>query len=254
MKVVILAGGKGTRLSEETADRPKPMVEIGGKPILWHIMKIYYNYGFDDFVICLGYKGYMIKEYFINYRIHNSNVFIDFVSGESFSNYTSEMWYLSLIDTGLETMTGGRLKRIQNIIGNETFMLTYGDGVSDINLKELLEHHKKQGRIATVTAVQPAGKFGALQLQDDAVSSFQEKPKGDGGYISGGFFVFEPAFFDYLKDDTTIMEQEPLVKLAKDGQLTVFRHHGFWQSMDTVHDKNLLESLWSTNKAPWKSW
>ena len=255
-KVVILAGGLGTRLSEETVIRPKPMVEIGGKPILWHIMKIYSHFGFNDFIICLGYKGYMIKEYFANYNLHMSDVTIDIKNNkiETHHNF-SEPWKISLIDTGDNTMTGGRVKKIQPYIGDEPFMLTYGDGVSNVNIPELLKFHAKKKKIGTLTAIRPPGRFGVLQIQDDhTITSFLEKPMGDGGHINGGFFVFEPELFDYLKDDTTILEREPLELLAKKGQLNAFKHEGFWYAMDTLRDKNYLEEEWATGKAAWKLW
>lgn len=255
MKVVILAGGLGTRLSEETVVKPKPMVEIGGKPILWHIMKIFSSYGFNDFIICLGYKGYIIKEYFANYFLHMSDVTIDIKSNKTVIHQThSEPWKISLIDTGDETMTGGRVKRVQNYIGDSTFMLTYGDGVSDVNIKKLLDFHKQQGRIGTLTAIRPAGRFGVLELKNAQVTTFLEKPQGEGGYINGGFFVFEPQLFDYLAEDSTILERTPLETLAKTGQLNAFKHEGFWYPMDTLRDKNYLENLWITGKAPWKVW
>ncbi|MFA4849430.1 MAG: glucose-1-phosphate cytidylyltransferase [Methanoregula sp.] len=255
MKVVILAGGLGTRLSEETVIRPKPMVEIGGKPILWHIIKNYSYFGFNDFIICLGYKGYMIKEYFTNYNLHMSDVTIDIKNNQIETHHNfSEPWKISLIDTGDNTMTGGRVKKIQSYIGDEPFMLTYGDGVSNVNITELLKFHKRQGKTGTLTAIRPAGKFGALEIQDSMVATFLEKPKGDGGYINGGFFVFEPELFDYLKDDATILERVPLESLAKKGQLTAYKHEGFWYPMDTLRDKNYLEELWATGKAPWKMW
>jgi len=254
-KVVILAGGMGTRLIEETVVRPKPMVEIGGKPILWHIMKIYSYFGFNDFIICLGYKGYMIKEYFANYYLHMSDVTIDLNRNttEIHHNY-SEPWKVSLIDTGDNTMTGGRVKRIQQYIGNNRFMLTYGDGVSDLNIHELLSFHEKNGKIGTVTAIRPAGRFGALDIRENTVISFAEKPRGDGDYVNGGFFVFEPDIFDYLENDATILEREPLESLAKKRQLGAFKHEGFWYPMDTLRDKNYLEGIWATGKAPWKLW
>jgi len=256
MKVVILAGGLGTRLSEETTLRPKPMVEIGGKPILWHIMKIYSHYGFNEFVICLGYKGYMIKEYFANYCLHMSDVTLDIKNNkiETHRNF-SEPWKISLIDTGDNTMTGGRVKRIQQYIGDEPFMLTYGDGVSDVNIPELLKFHHTHKKIGTLTAIRPPGRFGALQIQNDqSIASFVEKPKGDGGYVNGGFFIFEPTIFDYLKDDATVLEREPLESLSKSGQLNAYKHDGFWYAMDTLRDKNYLEEAWTTGKAPWKVW
>jgi glucose-1-phosphate cytidylyltransferase len=255
-KVVILAGGLGTRLSEETVVRPKPMVEIGGKPILWHIMKIYSHFGFNDFIICLGYKGYMIKEYFANYNLHMSDVTIDIKNNsiETHHNF-SEPWKISLIDTGDTTMTGGRVKRIQPYIGDEPFMLTYGDGVSDVNITELLKFHIRMKKIGTLTAIRPPGRFGVLQMQDDqTINSFLEKPPGNGGHINGGFFVFEPDLFDYLRDDITVLERAPLESLAKKGQLNAFKHEGFWYAMDTLRDKNYLEEEWATGKAPWKLW
>jgi len=256
MKVVILAGGLGTRLSEETVIRPKPMVEIGGRPIIWHIMKIYSHFGFNEFIICLGYKGYMIKEYFSNYYLHMSDVTIDIQKNktEIHQNF-SEPWKISLIDTGDSTMTGGRVKRIQKYIGNETFMLTYGDGISDVNIHNLLAFHTKKKKMATVTAIRPPARFGSLQINDDnSVASFLEKPMGDGGHVNGGFFVFEPAVFDLIKDDTTVLEREPLELLTERRQLNAFKHDGFWYAMDTLRDKNYLEEKWATGKAPWKVW
>jgi glucose-1-phosphate cytidylyltransferase len=256
MKVVILAGGLGTRLSEETTIRPKPMVEIGGKPVLWHIMKIYSHFGFNEFIICLGYKGYMIKEYFANYFLHMSDVTIDIKKNniETHCNF-SEPWKISLIDTGDTTMTGGRVKRIQKYTGDETFMLTYGDGVSNVDISKLLKFHKKQKKTGTLTAVRPPGRFGALQIEDKyRIASFHEKPQGDGGYINGGFFVFEPELFDYLKDDSTILEREPLELLAKSGQLNAFKHNDFWYAMDTLRDRNYLEDEWVAGKAQWNVW
>jgi glucose-1-phosphate cytidylyltransferase len=256
MKVAILAGGLGTRLSEETVTKPKPMVEIAGKPILWHIMKIYSSYGFDDFIICLGYKGYLIKEYFANYFLHTSDVTIDIKNNQTHIHHNyAEPWRISLIDTGENTLTGGRLKRIQPYLGDETFMLTYGDGVADVNLSELLAFHKNHGKIATLTAIRPPGRFGALEIRNECeVSSFLEKPMGDGGYINGGFFVFESSIFDYLKDDQTILEREPLESLAAEDQLRAFKHEGFWYAMDTLRDKNYLEEKWQSGKASWKVW
>ena len=254
-KVVILAGGLGTRLSEETTVRPKPMVEIGGKPILWHIMKIYSHFGFNEFIICLGYKGYMIKEYFANYSLHMSDVTIDMNNNttEIHHNY-SEPWKVTLIDTGDNTMTGGRVKRIQPHIGNNPFMLTYGDGISDVNIPVLLKFHEKNKKIGTLTAIRPAGRFGALEIRNNSVTSFMEKPKGDGDYVNGGFFVFEPDLFDYLKNDATVLERGPLESLAGEGQLNAYKHDGFWHPMDTLRDKNYLEGVWATGKAPWKLW
>jgi glucose-1-phosphate cytidylyltransferase len=257
MKVVILAGGFGTRISEESHLRPKPMIEIGERPILWHIMKIYSHYGFNDFIICLGYKGYYIKEYFAHYFLHESDVTFDFknTNEQLIHTHSAEPWRVTLVNTGIDTMTGGRVKRIQPYIGNETFMLTYGDGVSNVNIKELLAYHKVHGKSATLTTTQPAGRFGALTLSDkNIVSGFQEKPKGDGAWVNSGFFVMEPKIFDYLKDDGTILEREPLENLAKDGQLVAYKHPGFWQPMDTLRDKNQLEDLWKSGKAPWKVW
>jgi glucose-1-phosphate cytidylyltransferase len=258
MKVVILAGGLGTRLSEETDIRPKPMVEIGGKPILWHIMKTYSSFGFNEFVVCLGYKGYFIKEYFANYFLHQTDVTIDMASNAmEFHKSSSENWKISLIDTGKDSMTGGRIKRIQPYIGNEPFMLTYGDGVSDIDISKLVSFHKSHNKLLTVTSIQPTGRFGALELDEntDQVSSFYEKPKGDGIWINGGYFVCQPEVFDYIKTgDSTIWEQEPLQNLASDGQLMGYKHEGFWCPMDTLKDKQDLNELWNTGKAKWKIW
>lgn len=258
MKVVILAGGLGTRLSEETDIRPKPMVEIGGRPIIWHIMKIYAAYGFNDFVICLGYKGYFIKEYFANYFLHQTDMTIDLGSNQiEYHKSASEKWKISLIDTGKDSMTGGRIKRIQSYIGNEPFMLTYGDGVSDINIASLVNFHKSHGKLLTVTAIQPSGRFGALEMDEQSgqVGSFMEKPKGDGVWINGGFFVCQPEVFDYINQgDATIWEQEPLQKIAKDGQLVGYRHEGFWRPMDTLKDKQDLNEMWNTHSAKWNIW
>lgn len=256
MKVVILAGGLGTRISEETYLKPKPMIEIGDYPILWHIMKIYSHYGFNDFIICLGYKGYAIKEYFHNYFVHNSNVTYD-VRAQTVEIHqnNAEPWKVTLIDTGVDSMTGGRIKRIQQYLNNETFMLTYGDGVADVNIEKLVNFHYAKGKLATLSAVQPAGRFGALQLNEaDAVDSFLEKPDGDGTWINGGFFVLEPKVLEYIDGDETIFEQEPLRNLAQEGQLQAFKHNGFWQPMDTLRDKNVLEKHWSSGRAPWKVW
>jgi len=257
MKVVILAGGFGTRISEESHLKPKPMIEIGERPILWHIMKIYSHYGFNDFIVCLGYKGYCIKEYFAHYFLHESNVTFDFRNENEriIHNHSAEPWRVTLVNTGLETMTGGRVKRIKQYIGNEPFMLTYGDGVSDVNIKDLVDFHKAHGKIATVTAIQPTGRFGALDLsEDNRVLGFQEKPKGDGNWINAGFFVLEPEVFSYLKDDSTILEREPLENLARDAELAAYKHHGFWQPMDTLRDKNYLEDLIKSGQAPWIIW
>jgi glucose-1-phosphate cytidylyltransferase len=254
MNVVILAGGFGARLSEETEIRPKPMVEIGGKPILWHIMKIYSYYGFYDFVVCLGYKGYVIKEFFSNYFLHQSDVTIDIKNNKiEIHDCKAEPWKVTLIDTGLNTMTGGRIKRVHKYVNNETFMLTYGDCLGNINVIELLNFHKKHGKYVTITAVQPPGRFGALNLDDgNHVLSFLEKPKGDRGWINGGFFVLEPEIFDYIKGDEIVLEREPLENLAKDGKLVAYKHTGFWHPMDTLRDKNYLESLFQSGNAPWK--
>jgi glucose-1-phosphate cytidylyltransferase len=257
MKVVILAGGYGTRISEESHLKPKPMIEIGDKPILWHIMKIYSHYGYNDFIICLGYKGYCIKEYFAQYFLHESDVTFDFRNDNQrfIHNHSAEPWKVTLIDTGLETMTGGRVKRIKEYVGNEPFMLTYGDGVSDMNIKELVDFHNSHGRLATVSAIQPSGRFGALDLSEkNVVQGFEEKPKGDGHWINAGFFVLQPDIFDYIKDDSTILEREPLESIARDRELVAYKHHGFWQPMDTLRDKNHLEDLWQSGKAPWKNW
>lgn len=257
MKVVILAGGFGTRISEESHLKPKPMIEVGGRPILWHIMKIYSSHGFNDFVICLGYKAYSIKEYFAHYFLHESDVTFDFRTDNQriVHTHTAEPWRVTLVDTGLETMTGGRVKRVAPYLDNEPFMLTYGDGVGDVNIRELVEFHKRSGRLATVTTTQPSGKFGALNLSDsDQVLSFQEKPKGDGHWINAGFFVMQPEVIGYLGDDSCVLEKEPLERLAAGGELSAFKHHGFWQPMDTLRDKNLLEDLWKEGTAPWKLW
>lgn len=256
MKVAILAGGYGTRISEETDLRPKPMIEIGGKPILWHIMKHYSFYGHNDFVILLGYKGYYIKEYFANYFLHQSDITIDISNNKmEIHNNNSEPWKVTLVDTGLETMTGGRVKRAEKYLKGAPFMLTYGDGLSDVNLNELEAFHKKSGKLMTLTTVQPEGRFGALDLDGTAVKRFAEKPKGDGSWINGGFFVCEPKVFDYITEgDATILERTPLENLAKDNQLVAYKHEKFWKPMDTLRDKNQLEQLWSEKTAPWKVW
>jgi glucose-1-phosphate cytidylyltransferase len=254
-KVVILAGGLGTRLSEETEQRPKPMVEIGGRPILWHIMKIYSHYGVNEFVICLGYKGYMIKEYFSNYSLHLSDVTLDLVNHQTTIHRRDvEPWKITLIDTGEHTMTGGRLKRIRPYLGNEPFYMSYGDGVADIDIRALTKFHEGHGADATVTAVQPAGRFGALKTDGDLVRGFQEKPSGDGGWINGGFFILNPRTLDRVAGDTTVWEQEPLEGLAAEGQLRSYRHKGFWQAMDTLRDKRQLDALYGKGSAPWKLW
>jgi len=257
MKVLLLAGGLGTRLSEETDVRPKPMVEIGGKPILWHIMKTYSQYGFNEFVVLLGYKGYYIKEYFANYFLHQSDVMIDLQDNSmQILNNSSEPWKVTLLDTGNDSMTGGRIKRAQDIIGDEPFMLTYGDGVSDININELVAFHESHGKLMTMTSAQPDGRFGALDISNDnRVQEFKEKPKGDGSWINAGFFVCQPDVMNYITDgDATIFEQAPLQNLAKDGEIYTFKHEGFWMPMDTLRDKNALSAMWSENKAPWKVW
>lgn len=257
MKAVILAGGYGTRISEESAIRPKPMVEIGGRPILWHIMKIYSAHGINEFIICCGYKGHMIKEYFANYYLHHADVTFDMRENRMTVHHTEiEPWQVTLVDTGENTMTGGRIKRIQPYVGNETFCLTYGDGVSDVDIRSLIAYHREQGVIATLTAVQPPGRFGAFTLGEDQtlIESFKEKPSGDGAYINGGFFVVEPAAFDLIAGDDTVWEREPLEQLAQSGQLAAYRHHGFWHPMDTLRDKNYLEGLWQSGRAPWKIW
>ena len=255
MKVLLLAGGYGTRLSEETDVRPKPMIEIGGKPILWHIMKMYSHYGFNEFVILLGYKGYYIKEYFANYYLHQSNVTFDMSTGKmEVHNNSSEPWKVTLLDTGLDTMTGGRIKRAKEFINNEAFLLTYGDGVSDVNIADLVNFHKKSQVQATMTAIQPAGRFGALDIESNKVEKFVEKPAGDGSWINGGFMVCEPSVLDLIDGDSTIFEQYPLQTLAESGKLGAYKHGGFWQCMDTLRDKIYLNNLWEKNKAPWKTW
>lgn len=257
MKVVILAGGFGTRISEESHLKPKPMIEIGGRPILWHIMKNYSHYGFNDFIICLGYKAYCIKEYFAHYFLHEADITFDFrMSNQQFvHNHHAEAWKVTLVNTGLNTMTGGRVKRIQEYIGKESFMLTYGDGVSNVDIRKLVDCHTSHGKLATVTSVQPAGRFGALNLSDqNVVQGFQEKPQGDGGWVNGGFFVLQPEVFDYIEDDNTIFERAPMEKLAQNNELVAYKHGGFWQPMDTMRDKDYLENLWQKNKAPWKVW
>ena len=257
MKVVILAGGYGTRISEESYLKPKPLVEIGDRPILWHIMKIYSCYGFNDFIICLGYKGYGIKEYFANYFLHESDITFDFRNHDKriIHNHSAEPWNVTLVATGTNTMTGGRVKRIRSYVGNEPFMLTYGDGVADINIDRLLDYHRSHGKLATVTSTQPSGRFGALNLsENNFVRSFQEKPRGDGSWVNAGFFVMQPDIFNYIAGDATVLEKEPLENLARDGQLVSYKHGGFWQPMDTIRDKNLLEEFWNSGNAPWKIW
>lgn len=257
MKAVILAGGYGTRISEESAIRPKPMVEIGGKPILWHIMKIYSAHNINEFIICCGYKGHMIKEYFANYYLHHADVTFDMRSNRMTVHHTQiEPWQVTLVDTGEQTMTGGRIKRIRPYVGDETFCLTYGDGVSDVDIRALIAYHREQGATVTLTAVQPPGRFGAFTLAEDQtrIESFKEKPSGDGAYINGGFFVVEPAAFDLIAGDDTVWEREPLEQLAQRGELAAYRHQGFWHPMDTLRDKNYLEGLWQSGHAPWKIW
>ena len=257
MKVVILAGGLGTRLSEETQVRPKPMAEIGERPLLWHIMKIYGHHGLTDFVVCLGYKGYVIKEYFANYFLHSSDVTFDLRGrGMEVHDGDVEPWRVTLLDTGPDTQTGGRVKRVAGHLDGETFLLTYGDGLADIDISALLAFHRAHGRLATVTAVQPLGRFGALQLDEtqQRVTSFAEKPAGDGAWVNGGFFVLEPGVLDYIAGDDTYFEGEPLERLARDGELMAYRHRGFWQPMDVLRDKNLLEQLWQSGQAPWRVW
>jgi glucose-1-phosphate cytidylyltransferase len=256
MKVLLLAGGFGTRLSEETDIRPKPMAEIGGKPIIWHIMKIYSQHGFNEFVVLLGYKGYYIKEYFANYFLHQSDVTLDLSTNKmEVHNNTSEPWKVTLLETGLHTMTGGRIKRAKQFINNETFLLTYGDGVADIDIKKTVQFHRSHKKLVTMTAVQPEGRFGALVTGDDSrVHSFMEKPRGDGSWINGGFFVCEPGVMDCIADDTTVFEREPLEKMATDGQLFTYKHEGFWKCMDTLRDKTQLNELWEKKNAKWKIW
>lgn len=255
MKAVVLAGGYGTRISEETTARPKPMVEIGGKPILWHILKIFSTYGINDFVICCGYKGYAIKEYFANYVLHMGDVTIDMARAHlQIHHQRAEPWKVTLVDTGLDTMTGGRLRRVREFLDNETFCMTYGDGVADIDIARLVAWHAAHKKYATVTAVQPPGRFGALSFAGDAVAAVEEKPKGDGGWINGGFFVLEPAVLDFIDGDNVVWEQEPMRRLAASGQLMAYRHNGFWQAMDTLRDKVQLENRWAEGQAPWKVW
>lgn len=257
MKVVLLAGGLGTRISEESHLKPKPMIEIGGKPILWHIMKEYSHYGYNEFIICAGYKQHIIKEYFANYYLHNSDITFDFTSDNKMTIHSNvaEPWKVTIVDTGLNTMTGGRVKRIKNYIGDETFMLTYGDGVSDVNIKDLVEYHKHHGKIATMTATRVTQRFGVLDIGTEGeVASFREKLKQDSGRINAGYMVLEPAVFDYIDGDTTVFEREPLERLAEEGQLMAYKHHGFWQCMDTKREMDMLEEMWDSGKAPWKTW
>lgn len=257
MKVVILAGGLGTRISEESHLKPKPMIEVGDAPILWHIMKYYSSYGFNEFIICCGYKGYVIKEYFADYYLHRSDITFDFSDNNKMivHNNVAEPWKVTVIDTGLNTMTGGRLKRIQKYVGNETCMMTYGDGVSDVNLDALLKFHREHGKAATLTAIQPGGRFGVLDIDDSqTVRQFSEKAREDGGWINAGFMVLEPEAFSYIEGDQTYFEKEPLENMAKDGNLAAYRHEGFWKCMDTMRDKGMLDELWNKGNAPWKRW
>lgn len=255
MKAVILAGGMGSRLSEETSLRPKPMLEIGGRPILWHIMKLYAAHGVNDFIICCGYKGYVIKEYFANYFLHMSDVTFDIEHNKmEVHQRFAEPWRVTLVDTGIATHTGGRIKRVKPYLGDEDFCLTYGDGVADVNIGKLVEFHNKEGKLATVTAVQPPGRFGVLELEGNLIRRFQEKPSGAGSWISAGFFVLSPKVVDYIEGDATPWEKEPMERLAKEGELNAFCHDGFWQSMDTLRDRQYLESLWQSGKAPWQVW
>ena len=255
MKAVILAGGLGTRIAEETSVRPKPMVEIGGRPVLWHILKIYSAHGINDFVICLGYKGYLIKEYFANYFLHMSDVTFDMASNQMHVHQqNAEPWRVTLVDTGEATQTGGRLKRVRSYVGDETFCFTYGDGLSDVNVRDLVAFHERNRTIATLTATQPPGRFGALDVKGSLITAFDEKPRGDGSLINGGFFVLSPKAFDYIAGDDTVWERQPLEQLARERQLSAFVHDGFWQPMDTLRDKTLLESLWQSGNAPWKVW
>jgi glucose-1-phosphate cytidylyltransferase len=256
VKAVILAGGLGTRLSEETSVKPKPMVEVGGKPILWHIMKIYAANGITDFIVCCGYKGYVIKEFFTNYVLHTADVSIDLASNKiTYEHTRSEPWKVTLVDTGETTMTGGRLKRVKDYLDDETFCLTYGDGVGNINIKDAIKLHRDEGSLATLTAVQPPGRFGAFTLGNDThIKNFHEKPHGDGAWVNGGYFVLEPGVIDHIEGDATVWESEPLETLAKAGQLTAYRHYDFWQPMDTLRDRKYLEDLWSSGEAPWKIW
>nr|ABH03009.1 RfbF [Spirochaeta aurantia] len=256
MKVVLLAGGYGTRLAEETDIKPKPMVDIGGRPILWHIMKLYSHFGFNDFIVCLGYKGYVIKEYFANYFLHMADVTFDMSTNVmTVHRQKAEPWKVTLVDTGPNTMTGGRIKRVRDYVGNETFMVTYGDGLSSQNLNELVAFHQSEGRFGTMTTVQPSGRFGAVDIgESNRINAFIEKPRGDGAWINAGFFVFEPQIFDYIDGDSTILERDPLERLARDGQLSAFKHTGFWKPMDTLREKHEFEELWRDGKAPWRLW
>lgn len=256
MKVVILAGGRGTRISEESHLKPKPMIEIGGKPIIWHIMKLYSYYGMNEFIICAGYKQHVIKEWFADYYLHMSDVTFDFTNHGEINVHSSqsESWKVTVVDTGLDTMTGGRIKRIKKFIGNESFLLTYGDGLSDVNIKELYKFHESHGKLATLTAVLPEGRFGVMDIDKNIIHSFREKNKNDSGWINGGFMVLEPEVFNYIANDTTTFEREPLEKLANEDNLYCYKHHGYWQCMDTLRDKEKLEQLWNAGRAYWKVW
>jgi glucose-1-phosphate cytidylyltransferase len=255
VKAVILAGGEGSRLSEETETKPKPMIEIGGKPLLWHIMKLYSVYGINDFIICLGYKGFVIKEYFSNYLLHVSDITFDLSQNKmEIHQYSAEPWKVTLVDTGAKTMTGGRLKQISSHLDESDFCMTYGDGLSDVNISKLVQFHQSEGKLATVTAVLPPGRFGNLKLDEQRVTGFEEKPKGDEGWINGGFFVLSPKVLDYIDDDTTVWEKYPMEQLAISNNFTAYKHHGFWQPMDTLREKRILENLWNSGKAPWKTW
>lgn len=255
MKAVILAGGLGTRISEETIIRPKPMIDIGGKPILWHILKVYSHHGINDFVICLGYKGYMIKEYFANYFLHMSDVTIDLRSNSMDVHHKhAEPWRITLVDTGDATQTGGRLRRVANYLEDETFCFTYGDGLANVDIRQTIAFHREQGTLATVCAVQPPGRFGALDIEGSRITRFEEKPSGDGVWINGGFFILQPGVLRYVDGDDSVWERGPMEKLARDGQLSAYRHDGFWQPMDTLRDKLKLEEMWQSGKAPWKAW
>lgn len=256
MQVVILAGGFGTRISEESSQRPKPMIEIGGKPILWHIMKIYSHFGYNDFIICLGYKGYMIKEYFANFCIQNADLTIDFTKDNklTFHQNVTEPWKITMVDTGSESMTGGRIKRVKDFIQGDQFLMTYGDGLANLDIKKLVDFHNKHGKLVTLTATQPMGRYGSLNLSNDTVVSFHEKTVKDANWINGGYFVMRKKFLDYIDNDFTVLEKDPLERVAKEGNLIAFKHSDFWQPMDTMRDKSFLEELWKTNNAPWKTW
>ncbi len=255
MKAVILAGGLGTRISEETTTRPKPMVEIGGRPVLWHVMKTYASHGIDEFIVCLGYKGYVVKEFFANYALHASDITFDMRNGSiCVHSSAAEPWSVTLVDTGAETMTGGRLRRVRHFLDEDPFCFTYGDGLSDVDVAATIAHHRASGALATMTAVQPPGRFGAVRLEEQKIVAFDEKPQGDGAWINGGYFVLSPGAIDYIDGDETVWERDPLERLAADGKLSAFVHRGFWQPMDTLRDKTLLEEHWASGRAPWKVW